>query len=45
MADEQKPAGQDLTKGVPLSSIPDGGSLLGHVGEDAVLLVRRGAEI
>ena len=45
MADEKKPAGPDLTKGVPLSSIPDGGSLLGHVGDDAVLLVRQGAEV
>src|SRR4051812_36789991 len=42
MADEQKP---DLTKGVPLSSIADGGFLLGHVGEEAVLLVRQGSEV
>src|SRR3954471_22029701 len=39
MADEKKLAGPDLAKGVPLSSIPDGGSLLGHVGDEAVLLV------
>ena len=45
MADEKKPAGPDLTKGVPLSSIADGGSLLGHVGDEAVLLVRQGAEV
>ena len=44
MADEKKPAGPDLTKGVPLSSIADGGFLLGHVGDEAVLLVRQGAE-
>src|SRR3954451_16758474 len=42
MADEQKP---DLTKGVPLSSIADGGFLLGQVGEEIVLLVRQGTEV
>ena len=45
MADEKKPAGPDLMKGVPLSSIADRGSLLGHVGDEAVLLVRQGAEV
>ena len=45
MADDKKPAGPDLTKGVPLASIADGGSLLGHVGDEAVLLVRQGAEV
>ena len=34
----------DLTKGVALESIPDGSMLLGVVGEEEVLLVRRGAE-
>jgi NADPH-dependent 2,4-dienoyl-CoA reductase/sulfur reductase-like enzyme/nitrite reductase/ring-hydroxylating ferredoxin subunit len=42
MADEKKP---DLTKGIPFSSIADGGSLLGQVGDEAVLLVRQGAEV
>jgi NADPH-dependent 2,4-dienoyl-CoA reductase/sulfur reductase-like enzyme len=45
MADDKTPGGPDLTKGLPFSSIPDGGSLLGHVGDDAVLLVRQGAEV
>lgn len=45
MAEDKKPAGPDLAKGVPLSSIPDGGSLLGHVGDEAVLLVRQGSEV
>jgi apoptosis-inducing factor 3 len=44
MADEKKPAGPDLAKGVPFSSIADGGFLLGHVGDEAVLLVRQDAE-
>jgi NADPH-dependent 2,4-dienoyl-CoA reductase/sulfur reductase-like enzyme/nitrite reductase/ring-hydroxylating ferredoxin subunit len=44
MADDKKPTGPDLAKGVPLASIADGGSLLGHVGDEAVLLVRQGAD-
>jgi NADPH-dependent 2,4-dienoyl-CoA reductase/sulfur reductase-like enzyme/nitrite reductase/ring-hydroxylating ferredoxin subunit len=43
--DEKKPAGPDFTQGVPLSAFGDGQSLLGHVGEDAVLLVREGTEV
>ena len=35
----------DLTKGIPLDSLPDGDKLLGVVGEDDVLLVRRGAQL
>src|ERR1041385_1397748 len=42
MADEKKP---DLTKGVPFSAIADGGFLAGQVGDEAVLLVRQGAEV
>jgi NADPH-dependent 2,4-dienoyl-CoA reductase/sulfur reductase-like enzyme/nitrite reductase/ring-hydroxylating ferredoxin subunit len=42
MGDSAKP---DLKKGVPLASIPDGGKLLGTVGEEEVLLVRRGMEL
>jgi len=46
MADEQaKPTGPDLTQGVPHTDIADGAMLVGHVGDDAVLLVRRGAEV
>jgi len=35
----------DFHAGVPLSRIPDGGSLAGRAGEDEVLLVRRGDEL
>ena len=42
MGDSAKP---DLTKRVPLASIPDGGKLLGTVGEEEVLLVRHGMEL
>src|SRR5690348_16697731 len=45
MADDNKPTGPDLTKGVSLSDIADGGMLVGHVGGDEVLLARRGAEV
>ena len=32
----------DLTQGVPLETVPEGGKLLGAAGEEDVLLVRRG---
>ena len=35
--------GPDLRKGVPDDRIPDNGMLVGHFGEDAVLVARRGA--
>src|SRR5215472_3160218 len=45
MADsENKPQGPDLTKGVALSDFVDG-KLLGHVGDEEVLLVRSGGDI
>jgi NADPH-dependent 2,4-dienoyl-CoA reductase/sulfur reductase-like enzyme/nitrite reductase/ring-hydroxylating ferredoxin subunit len=45
MAEEQKPpSGPDLTKGVALSDFKDD-KLLGHVGDDEVLLVRADGEI
>jgi NADPH-dependent 2,4-dienoyl-CoA reductase/sulfur reductase-like enzyme/nitrite reductase/ring-hydroxylating ferredoxin subunit len=45
MADDNKPTGPDLTEGVPLSEIADGGMLAGHVGGDEVLVVRHGGEV
>src|SRR6478735_3142904 len=45
MADQQAPpAGPDLSQGVALSEL-SGATLLGHVGDDEVLLVRSGSEI
>ncbi len=35
----------DLRLGVPVSALPEGGAFVGRVGDDKVLLVRRGAEI
>ncbi|MBI5261946.1 MAG: FAD-dependent oxidoreductase [Bradyrhizobium sp.] len=44
MTDEKKPGGPDLTLGVSLSDFTEG-KLLGHVGEEEVLLVQLGAEV
>ena len=43
--DQDQAKGPDLAAGIALSELPDGGMLAGHVGEEAVLLVRRGAEV
>ncbi|HEY4029013.1 MAG TPA: Rieske 2Fe-2S domain-containing protein, partial [Caulobacteraceae bacterium] len=46
MAEAQdKPAGPDLTQGVALSSLAEGGMVRGHVGEEPVLLVRQGGAL
>src|SRR5579862_9540646 len=39
-----QPAGPDLALGVSIDSIADGAMLAGHVGDDAVLIARRGHE-
>jgi NADPH-dependent 2,4-dienoyl-CoA reductase/sulfur reductase-like enzyme/nitrite reductase/ring-hydroxylating ferredoxin subunit len=44
MADQQAPAGPDLSQGVAISEF-SGATLLGHVGDQPVLLVRAGSEI
>lgn len=45
MSDQpQTPTGPDLAVGTPADSISDGVPLLGHVGTDPVILVRRGVE-
>jgi apoptosis-inducing factor 3 len=44
MADQQAPAGPDLSHGVASSEF-SGATLLGHVGDQPVLLVRAGSEI
>jgi nitrite reductase/ring-hydroxylating ferredoxin subunit len=43
--DETKPTGPDLSQGIPLDQLPDGKILVGHVGGEDVLLVRRGQDI
>ncbi|HWK64362.1 MAG TPA: FAD-dependent oxidoreductase [Rhizobiaceae bacterium] len=37
--------GPDLTQGVALADLPEGGKLVGHCGDDQVLLVRRGPDV
>src|SRR2546421_11853591 len=43
-AEQAEAKGPDLTQGVALNDVPDGGMLGGHVGDEAVLLARRGDE-
>ncbi|MGH8361887.1 MAG: Rieske 2Fe-2S domain-containing protein, partial [Gammaproteobacteria bacterium] len=38
-------SGPDFTAGVSIADIPEGRSLLGRVGKDAVILTRQGSEI
>jgi apoptosis-inducing factor 3 len=40
-----KPIGPDLVAGIAFSDLADGAKLLGHCGDEPVLLVRRGAEV
>ena len=41
-AEQAKPKGPDLTQGVATADLADGAMIGGHVGEDAVLIARRG---
>ena len=43
--DDNKPSGPDLTQGIPAADLADGGMLTGHIGEEDVLLVRRGGTV
>ena len=40
-----EPSGPDLTQGVALAELADGGKLVGHAGGEPILLVRSGTEI
>jgi NADPH-dependent 2,4-dienoyl-CoA reductase/sulfur reductase-like enzyme/nitrite reductase/ring-hydroxylating ferredoxin subunit len=42
--DQAKARGPDLAQGVAAGSLPDGQMLVGHVGQDPVLLIRSGAQ-
>ena len=44
MSEPAKPSGPDLAQGIPLDELADGGMIGGHVGEEPVLLARRGDE-
>jgi NADPH-dependent 2,4-dienoyl-CoA reductase/sulfur reductase-like enzyme/nitrite reductase/ring-hydroxylating ferredoxin subunit len=43
--DETKLTGPDLSQGIPLDRLADGKMLVGHVGDEDVLLVRRGHDV
>jgi apoptosis-inducing factor 3 len=43
-AEQSKPKGPDFTRGVALDHLGDGAMVGGHVGDEAVLLARRGEE-
>jgi apoptosis-inducing factor 3 len=45
MGGETKLTGPDLSHGIALEDVADGGVLLGHAHGEAVLMVRRGAEV
>jgi NADPH-dependent 2,4-dienoyl-CoA reductase/sulfur reductase-like enzyme/nitrite reductase/ring-hydroxylating ferredoxin subunit len=45
MSDTKPPAGPDFSTGIAVETLPAGRSLLGHVGEESVLLVRVGGEL
>ncbi len=45
MSETKKQATLDLTKGVAASALTDGGMILGHVGDDEVVLARSGNEL
>ncbi len=42
---DAKPSGPDLSQGIALAELADGAMLLGHVGDEQVLLARRGSEL
>lgn len=42
---DAKPSGPDLRQGIALNELADGAMLLGHVGDEQVLLARRGSEV
>jgi len=44
-AEQSSPTGPDLTHGISIDRLADGQMLLGHVGQEAVLLARRGKEV
>ena len=43
--DRSSPSGPNLTQGIALAELADGGKMVGHVGDEPVLLVRRGTRV
>lgn len=44
-AEQSELQGPELSEGVPLASLPEGAPFAGHVGEEPVVVVRRGEEV
>ena len=44
-AEQSSPTGPDLIQGISVDGLADGQMLAGHVGQEAVLLARRGNEV
>ena len=45
MSESRTPTGPDLGAGIAAGSLSDGGMIAGHVGDEDILLVRRGDEM
>jgi NADPH-dependent 2,4-dienoyl-CoA reductase/sulfur reductase-like enzyme/nitrite reductase/ring-hydroxylating ferredoxin subunit len=45
MSDRSQTSGPDLRPGIPLDALADGIPLLGHLDDEAVILVRRGTDV
>ena len=43
--DEEKPSGPDLAQGIAASDLAEGAIVAGHVGDEAVVLVRHGGKV
>jgi apoptosis-inducing factor 3 len=43
--DQAAPRSPDLARGIAISELRDGGKLIGHVGDEEVLVVRLGAQV
>src|ERR1700722_14382404 len=43
--DQDKAIGPDLVQGIASEELAEGGKLVGHAGDEQVLLVRRGADV
>ena len=45
MSEDNTPQGPDLTQGVPVAELAEGGMVAGHVGDEAVLIARAGGTL
>ncbi len=44
MSNASAPSGPDLVDGISVNAVSDGGMLLGHIGDESVLVARRGSK-